>query len=192
MLLYFKFQILAVCCWPVGKWLALNSATFICCFLVSGEVGRGVCACLCVYVCAHSFGFLHRFFFPFSCLTALSRISSVILRRNDGRGILPSFSPLRDISCSCSSDVFIELRNVPSTTLIDGIFFFNFWCRWYTSDFWYWSGFLHLGSLTWLWCGILSYITNPDLLTLLRLSAICCCKRGWCEVSSSVTSVWFG
>lgn len=26
---------------------------------------------------------------------------------------------------SVSSEVFIELRNVPSTTLIDGIFFFN-------------------------------------------------------------------
>lgn len=36
----------------------------------------------------------------------------------------------------------------------------------------------HLGGLTWLWCGILSYITGPDLLTLLWLSAICCRERG--------------
>lgn len=69
--------------------------------------------------------YIGNHFFPLSCLTALSRISSVILSRNDGRGILPRFSPLRDISSSCSSDVFIELRNIPSTTLIDGIFFFN-------------------------------------------------------------------
>lgn len=72
------------CCWPVGKRLALNSGNFICCFLVSGEVGRGVCTC------AHTpillVFYIDNLFFSFCFHIALARISGVILRRNDGRG----------------------------------------------------------------------------------------------------------